>query len=58
MSTMTERPLENGWRADTPVGDTLLRRFVHNQGELVDRSSILAFCDQGNSRLSGLWRSS
>jgi hypothetical protein len=31
---MTERPLENGWLADTPVGDTLLRRFVHNQGEL------------------------
>ena len=29
-----ERPLENGWLPDTPVGDTLLRQFVHNQGEL------------------------
>jgi hypothetical protein len=29
-----ERPLEDGWLPDTPVGDTLLRQFVHNQGEL------------------------
>src|SRR5688572_26721261 len=27
----TARPLETGWLADTPVEDTLLRRFVHNQ---------------------------
>jgi hypothetical protein len=26
-----ERPLETGWLADTPVDDTLFRRFVHNQ---------------------------
>jgi hypothetical protein len=25
--------MENGWLADTPVGDTLLRRFVFNQGD-------------------------
>jgi hypothetical protein len=28
-----ERPLENGWLADTPVGDTVLRRFLFNQSE-------------------------
>ena len=28
------RPLEHGWLPDTPVGDTVLRRFLHNQGEL------------------------
>lgn len=32
--TTPTRPLENGWLPDTPVEDTLLRRFVHNQGEL------------------------
>lgn len=26
-----ERPLETGWLADTPIEDTVLRRFVHNQ---------------------------
>jgi hypothetical protein len=31
--TTTTRPLETGWLADTPVGDTLLRRFLHNQGD-------------------------
>lgn len=31
MGIATTRPLENGWLADTPVDDTLLRRFVHNQ---------------------------
>ncbi len=31
---MTERPLEDGWLPDTPVADSLLRQFVHNQGEL------------------------
>jgi hypothetical protein len=28
------RPLETGWLDDTPVGDTLLRRFAFNQSEL------------------------
>jgi hypothetical protein len=28
-----ERPLESGWLADTPVGDTVLRRFQWNQAE-------------------------
>lgn len=27
------RPLENGFLPDTPVGDTVLRRFVFNQGD-------------------------
>ncbi len=30
----TERPAENGWLPDTPVADTVLRRFLHNQAEL------------------------
>jgi hypothetical protein len=30
------RPPENGWLPDTPVDDTVLRRFVHNQGEMND----------------------
>jgi len=29
-----ERPLEHGWLPDTPVGDTVLRSFAHNQGEV------------------------
>jgi hypothetical protein len=33
MTTVT-RPLETGWLADTPVGDTLLRRYLHNQADL------------------------
>jgi hypothetical protein len=35
---MTElaRPLETGWLPDTPVGDSLLRRFVANQADLQD----------------------
>ncbi len=28
-----ERPLEDGWLPDTPVDDTILRQFVHNQAE-------------------------
>jgi hypothetical protein len=30
----TTRPLETGWLADTPVGDTLLRRYLHNQADV------------------------
>jgi hypothetical protein len=35
---MTElaRPLETGWLPDTPIGDSLLRRFVTNQADLQD----------------------
>jgi hypothetical protein len=35
---MTElaRPLETGWLPDTPIGDSLLRRFVVNQADLQD----------------------
>lgn len=32
--TTTTRPLETGWLADTPVDDTLLRRYLHNQADL------------------------
>ncbi|MDP9183947.1 MAG: GNAT family N-acetyltransferase [Actinomycetota bacterium] len=34
MTTIT-RPLETGFLDDTPVDDTLLRRFLHNQADLV-----------------------
>ena len=33
-TTGTARPLETGWLADTPIDDTLLRRFVHNQADV------------------------
>jgi hypothetical protein len=35
---MTEltRPLETGWLPDTPIGDSLLRRFTANQADLQD----------------------
>jgi hypothetical protein len=36
------RPLETGWRDDTPVGDTLLRRFAFNQAELNERFAVAA----------------
>jgi hypothetical protein len=32
----TERPLETGWLADTPIGDTALRRFQFNQADVND----------------------
>lgn len=32
--TSTTRPLETGWLADTPVEDSVFRRFLHNQAEL------------------------
>lgn len=33
-TTTTERPLEDGWLADTPVDDSLLRRFAFNQADV------------------------
>lgn len=36
------RPLETGWLDDTPVGDTLLRRFAFNQSELNERFAVAA----------------
>ncbi len=33
---MTAATLETGWLADTPVGDTLLRRYLHNQADVQD----------------------
>lgn len=32
MAGDSERPLETGWLPDTPIEDTVLRRFLHNQG--------------------------
>lgn len=32
--TAIHRPPETGWLPDTPVGDSVLRRFLHNQIEL------------------------
>jgi hypothetical protein len=29
----SERPIEDGWLPDTPIDDTILRQFVHNQAE-------------------------
>ena len=31
-----ERPPETGWLPDTPVGDNLLRQFLHNQADVCD----------------------
>ena len=31
-----DRPAETGWLPDTPVDDTLLRQFLHNQAEVCD----------------------
>jgi hypothetical protein len=33
MTADVERPLETGWLADTPVEDSLLRQFLHNQAD-------------------------
>jgi len=55
---MSERPLETGWLADTPVDDNLLRRFLFNQGDLnavlamaaggrADRTDDVALADTG-----------
>jgi hypothetical protein len=37
-----ERPLENGWLADTPVGDSLQRRFVLGFAEWIESSGLAA----------------
>lgn len=34
MTTIDTRPLETGWLDDTPVEDSTLRQFLHNQAEL------------------------
>jgi hypothetical protein len=57
MATVT-RPLETGWLPDTPVEDSLLRRFLANQAELQghlaaavggrsDRAADVALTDSG-----------
>jgi hypothetical protein len=37
-----ERPLETGWLADTPIGDTVLRRFLFNQSDVNERIAVAA----------------
>ena len=44
MGAGADRPLETGWLADTPVEDTLLRKFLHNQAEL---NALLAASVEG-----------
>lgn len=39
MST-TQRPLETGWLVDTPVDDSALRRFLHNQADFGDLLAV------------------
>jgi hypothetical protein len=46
MAADMERPMETGWLADTPVGDTLLRRFVHNQA---DHNEAMAAAHRGRA---------
>jgi hypothetical protein len=50
MTTTQTRPLENGHLDDTPVGDTLLRQFLHNQADL---NALLAVAGGGEVRRSG-----
>lgn len=46
MSGDSERPLETGWLHDTPVDDTVLRRFMYNQAEL---NAIIARARRGRA---------
>jgi hypothetical protein len=44
--------LENGWRPDTPVGDSVLRRFLFNQADLGD---LIAEAAEGrHARMPGV----
>jgi hypothetical protein len=54
-----ERPLETGWRADTPVTDNLFRQFVFNQagvneavasglGGRIERTDDVLLADAGS----------
>jgi hypothetical protein len=44
------RPLETGWLADTPVGDTVLRRFQWNQA---DANEVIARAVGGRTERTG-----
>lgn len=37
---VAHRPLETGWLPDTPVDDSLLRRFLHNQADFNDLVAV------------------
>ena len=39
-TSVTQRPVETGWLPDTPIGDTLLRGFVHNQAEANEVTAV------------------
>lgn len=47
--TVVNRPLETGWLPDTPVADTVLRRFVHNQ---IEFNEFFASARSGHVRRS------
>jgi hypothetical protein len=58
-TTPTQSALETGWLPTTPIGDTLLRRFVHNQADVneilaraaggrVERHDRVVLADAGN----------
>lgn len=34
MSEEAQTPLETGWLAETPIEDSILRRFIHNQADI------------------------
>jgi hypothetical protein len=40
MAATIERPLEDGWLPDTPVADTILRSFLHNQAEVNEMFAV------------------
>ena len=57
-TTSAVRPLESGWLPDTPVEDSILRRFLFNQADVnetiaravsgrVDRTSAVSLSDTG-----------
>jgi hypothetical protein len=49
--TTPERPLEDGWLPDTPIGDTVLRRFLHDQADVND--TVARACGGRTDRTHG-----
>ena len=48
--TAVNRPLETGWLPDTPVADTVLRRFLYNQ---IEYNEFFALARSGRVQRSG-----
>jgi hypothetical protein len=51
--TTTERPLEDGWLPDTPIDDTVLRRFLHDQADVND--TVARACGGRVDRTDGVF---